>query len=125
MKTEFVCSCCKKTIVHESDFSTGYGVTDNGQKLCFDCCGEQDKNRLIETGKLPGYFTKDKDGRDIFTNWPGTFVLPVYFFRKSWHNFAGKNGRTDFWVKFNGNEYHGVQIGHNSQCATIKRTKTK
>jgi len=125
MKHEFECTVCHQNKVHESNFSTGYATNDKGEKICFDCCGDADKNYLLEHGKLSGYFSKNKDGKYHFTNWPGTFTLPVFYTRKSWHNFAGKDGRTDFWIKYNGAEYHGVQIGHNNECATIRKTKNK
>ena len=106
----------------ESDgFSTGYGIDKDGKKICFACCGEQDKQTLIETGKLSGYFSKDEKGH-YFGNWPGSFKIRVYSVRYSWHNFAGRNGRRDFWLTYNGENYHGVNIG-DQECATIKRVK--
>lgn len=124
MKNEFVCSVCGEQKTHESEISTGYGTNDKGEKVCFACCGEQDKQYLRENGILSGYFVEDDKGAR-FTNWPGTFSLPAIYVRKSWHNFAGRNGRTDFSVFFEGKEYYGRQIGHFNQCATIRAYKTK
>lgn len=123
MKHKFYCSNCKQQKTHESDFSTGYATNSKDEKICFECCGELDKQALIEDGKLTGYFVKKDDGKYYFSNWPGTFLIPVYYSRSSWHNFAGKNGRTDFWCTFQGKKYHGVQIGHNSQIARLKALK--
>ena len=124
MKHEFTCSKCGQTKIHDSDFTTGYGVNDKGEKTCYACCGLEDAKYLADNGKLQGYYVKGEDQKWYFTNWPGTLKLPVYYHKTSWHNFAGEDGRTDFWLKYNGNEYHGVQIGHNSQIATIKKIKT-
>lgn len=116
METTTVCDCGHVAV--SNGFSTGYGVDKDNKKICFACCGEGDKDTLIKTGKLSGYF----NGKE-FLNWPGTFRISVSYIRKSWHNFAGKDGRTDFWLFYNGQKYHGVQIGHNNDCATIRRTK--
>jgi len=121
----FICARCKKEKINESNITTGYGTGETGEKVCFECCGIEDANTLRETGKLTGYYCNGEDGKYYFTNWPGTLKLPVYYSRQSWHNFAGKNGRTDFWLKFEGKEFHGVQIGHFSQIATIKQLKSK
>lgn len=118
-----LCDCGHEAI--SNGFSTGYGVDKDGKKICFECCGEQDKQTLRETGKLYGYYSRDKEKGMCFTNWPGTFKLHSYYSRDSWHNFAGKNGRTDFWCQFEGHVYHGVHIGNNNECATLRRTKEK
>ena len=119
-----VCFQCNKEIIREpNSISTGYGIDKEDHKICFACCGENDRKCLLETGKMYGYFSKDKDGRWYFSNWPGSFKIHAYYTRSSWHNFAGRNGRTDFWCIFEGNHYWGVQIGHNNQCATLRKVK--
>lgn len=118
---ETFCNCGH--IAKSDGLGTGYGIDKDGNKICYYCCGENDKQELRNTGKLFGYISKNKDGKFVFTNWPGSFVIPVYSFRYSWHNFAGKNGRLDFWLNFEGNTFHGVNIGKSNQCATIKKTK--
>lgn len=123
MKTEFICSHCGQNKVHEDSLTTGYATNDKGEKICFACCGEIDRKYLNDNGKLSGYFTESAKDGDFFTNWPGTLKLRVTYKRKSWHNWTGKNGRTDFWIHTNDASYHGVQIGHNSQCATIRKVK--
>ena len=116
-----VCDCGHT--VESNGFSTGYGINDKGEKICFACCGKKDEKYLREHGVLSGYFS-GKDGKYEFSNWPGTFRLPVLSYRKSYHNFVGKDGRIDFWVVFEGNTYHGVNINHASnECATIRKTK--
>ena len=114
------CSICGKEMFSDG-LGTGYGTNEKGEKLCYSCCGEQDKKYLIENGKLSGYLSRDENGF-YFGNWPGSFKIRVYGVRYSWHNFAGKNGRRDFWLSYAGENYHGVNIGDN-ECATIKRVK--
>lgn len=49
--------------------------------------------------------------------------LRVSCSRKSWHNFAGRDGRTDVWFRMDGSEWHGVNIG-DSDIVRVKRLKT-
>ena len=119
---ETICDCGH--VAKPDGISTGYGVErDTGKKICNECCGILDKEYLLANGKLSGYFSKNKDGKWEFSNWPGTFRIPAHYAKKSNHNFAGRNGRTDFWCTFEGDLYHGVQIGHLNECATIRKIK--
>lgn len=118
MSKEICYQCNKEIIREEGSCGTGYGYDKDNNKICYACCGENDKQYLLEHGKLSGYFSNMH-----FTNWPGSFKIKAYYTRTSWHNFAGKNGRTDFWLNFEGNHYWGVQIGSNNQCATIRKIK--
>lgn len=120
--TSFICDKCHEQKTNDSQHTTGYGTNDKGEKHCYECCAKEDAAYLLEHGKLQGYFVEENK-QGYFTNWPGSLKIPIYARRVSWHNFAGRNGRTDFWLKYNGQNYHGVQIGHNSQIATIRRTK--
>jgi len=118
MKTN-VCSICKKEIVPPpNNCGTGFGVTKDAAIVCYSCCGEQDKKQLLETGIFRGYYSKG-----CFSNWPGSFKVNVYSSKQSYHNFCGRNGRTDFWFTLEGQNFHGVHIGSNNDCATVKRVK--
>lgn len=55
--------------------------------------------------------------------WDGSLAIPAYGLRCSWHNMAGRNGRTDFDFTFDGSRWHGVQIGDN-QIARVRRCKS-
>ena len=122
MKTTFTCSKCNEQKTVNQDFTTGYGVDKDGNKVCYECCGKEDERYLIDNGKLQGYLT-GQPGNEYFANWPGSFKIPVLYSRKSYHNFAGRNGRTDFWLKYKGNNYHGINIGKDNEIATIRKTK--
>ena len=120
--TKFICDCGHPESEH-LDITRGYATNKDGKTICYECCAEMDREYLRKNGKLSGYFTTDECRKSQFSNWPGSFILYAKDVRKSWHNFAGKNGRTDFWVWFECKCYHGVQIGHNNQCATIRILK--
>ena len=118
MKT-FKCSVCKKTVTPEhSTITSGYGLDKNNKKVCYACCGEQDKKAMIEDGKTVLYFDESKK---TVTNWPASLVFKVLNIRKSWHNFAGV--RYDYWFIFDGYVWHGYTIGDSTQIAHCKRTK--
>ncbi len=121
MKHEFTCNVCKLTKSHTSDSTTGYGVDKDNNKVCFQCCGDQDKKDMIKHGNAMLYMTK-KDGKYIITNWLNTlkFECPVYW--ANGHNW----GLTRHNVRFKGPDnkiWYGVTFGDNTQIAHCKRTK--
>ena len=111
MTHKFTCTACGENKTHTDPHTTGYGQDKDGNKVCFACCGLQDMQSMRDTGKGDGYLVRNDDGTHKFTNWPGTLSLSVYGIRKSFHNFAGRDGRTDFYFMFEGKEWHGVNIG--------------
>ena len=56
------------------------------------------------------------------STWAGQRFARVYHSRKSWHNMAGEDGRTDVWFMLDGSRWHGVNIGDNDLCR-VKRCK--
>ena len=122
------CNKCGKEI-ESSGIGTGYATNNKYEKICYSCCGIIDAEELRENGKLFGYFTyktvkhtssmktyEDKK----FTNWPGTFTIPVYHMRVSRNNFGAE--RRDFWFNWEGRNYWGVSIGDN-ECARVRKVK--
>mgnify|MGYP003609698120 CR=1 FL=1 len=126
------CIICKSEFVSDG-LSTGYGSDPHGHKICVNCCSLLDARNLEKTGKMTGYLTYKQESipyrktgfidisDGFFTNWPGTFKIPVYMVKKSFNNFGAL--RLDFWVDWKGKEYHGTQIRENTQIATLKRNK--
>lgn len=55
-------------------------------------------------------------------SWNGSHLFPVYYSKKSFHNMAGRDGRTDVWFIFDDSVWHGVNIGDND-IVRCKRTK--
>jgi len=119
----FKCGDCGQIKPVKTDCSTGYGwkdISPQSKPVCVECCAIEDRKIMSTTGKHSRlYYTGDK-----VTNWPGTLAFKVVSRKSSWHNFAGKNGRTDFWFVVDGYYWHGVNIGDN-QLARCKKTKQK
>ena len=119
MKNTFHCSVCDLDKVHEDEISTGYGTDNTGAKVCFECCGKQDKEKLLTLKtreKIVLYWANDR-----VTNWPGTLNIKpsrIYKSKTNWNL-----NRTDFWFNLEGKSFHGYHIGHNSQIAHIYKTK--
>ena len=113
------CSICNK-VCQSSGISTGYGITQKGEKHCYDCCAATDKKDMKANKKIILYLTQ-KDKSHTLTNWPGTLVFKIGYIRKGRHNW-GLN-RYDVWFDFNGYVWHGYQIGDNTQLCHCKQTK--
>jgi hypothetical protein len=119
----FLCSTCwvHKPIANNG-FGTGYGVDNSGLLHCYECCGKKDAENMKTNSKHFGYLSKDKDDAYWFGNWCGTLKIRIHGVSKSFHNFAGRDGRRDFWFTAYGKNWHGVNIGDN-ECATVKALK--
>lgn len=119
----FHCAVCNTDKTHtnpEGFGGTGYAVRSDGGKICYDCCGRLDAESLENLAPGEKYVLYLSNNRIV--NWPGSLKIPVTSQRKSWHNFAGKNGRTDIWFTFKGNRYHGVNVGDN-QILRVRKLK--
>jgi len=76
---------------------------------------------FIKNGKGTFYHFR-KDGYHFVGMWAGEEPRFPATVRFSHHNFAGKNGRRDFWFTINGQKWHGVNIGDND-IVRAKRLK--
>ena len=131
MKTEIL-ECGHPESPH-SDFTRGYGKDANGDRHCYECCADRDREQMREDGKTCLYLTLEDDtgrtvsqwghryGRHKLTNWPGSLTIPVGCVKTGRHNIAGR--RYDFWFTFENRQWHGVQYGDNTQIAHCKRLK--
>lgn len=121
-----------------SDITRGYGTDSQGNRHCYACCAERDKQQMRDTGKICLYLTYESganmrtdngcnrfafgryfDGK--LTNWPGSLSIPCRV-RIGQHNIA--RTRYDVWFVFEGQEWHGVQYGENTQICHCRKTKT-
>lgn len=68
------------------------------------------------------YLAPDAAGNWFASQWAGGLKLPVSNVRRSWHNMAGREGRTDCDFHFDGSRWHGVNIG-DSQLLRVRRCK--
>ena len=119
MKTEtFHCDYGNHDVtVEKSGFTVGYGVNGKGEKSCYACCAQQDREYMDREGKDTLYFSNGE-----VTNWPGSLRYPVTYQKTSRHNWGLK--RTDFWFKdYQGKNWHGYHIGHNSEICYVRRLK--
>lgn len=116
--TVFKCSQCRRIRQSTTPYTTGYGRDKRNRRICFECCGVNDRKDLLTTGKGTLYVTEDH-GRYIVTNWPGTLKVNAHG-RTGRHNMAGQ--RLDVWFQIEGQHFHGVNIGDN-QILRVKRVK--
>lgn len=108
------------------DFSTSDGKIDLSPEEIKAHNSELERLELLtmtQTGKGLLYLVSDKDGRNVIQQWAGKVVAYPQTLRKSWHNMAGKNGRTDVSFSFAGFRWHGVNIGDNQilRCKACKK----
>lgn len=103
---------------------TGYGVTQAGERICYKCCGEMDRERLLNAkpGEKSFLYLTVSEGESYLSNWPGTLKIQVYP-KRGKHNIAGR--RYDVWFSFGAHEFHGVNYGENTQICHIKRLKNE
>jgi hypothetical protein len=108
----FVCIECRTTKTVKTDGGTGYATFTRGKrgKVCYSCCAIRDQASMRKTGRATLYW--NDTGRTV-TNWPGTLSLGVTRVAKGRHNIAGT--RTDVWFRSNGQAWHGVTYGENTQ----------
>lgn len=129
----FTCHACKQRKCNNDDLTTGYGIDDNGKRICFACCGERDRLSMREGKPIALYLNmpttlymgqNHANGSNFasLTNWPGTLKIVLHGVRKGYHNMAGY--RYDVWFTFEGHKWHGVQYGDNTQicrCRTVRK----
>lgn len=123
----FTCSVCGETKPVQTSGGTGYGRDKQDRLGCYQCCGVQDKARMLRDGKTTMYLTYSVSPGTFnvlsgqVSNWPGTLKFPVHVVHRSHHNLA--RYRYDFWFTCEGQTWHGYQVGDNTQIAHCRRTK--
>ena len=115
----FYCSHCKSTLPRPTGTGgTGYAVKRNGHKVCYACCADVDRKFMVKHGENWMYLS---DGK--LTNWPGTLTFKPFESWSTGHNWYGVTQR---YVRFNGPDgyvWTGRQVGENSDCCRVRRTK--
>ena len=92
--------CGHQPSSHE-EYSTSYGINNNGKKLCYECCTKADKNRLLTDDHFIGYI----DGQKL-TNWPGHILGRVLYWGKN-HNWS-RERRYIRIIDCHGQEWYGT-----------------
>lgn len=124
MKTLELLECGHPESEH-SEITRGYGTDAQGNRHCYTCCAEQDKAQMRNQGRITLYLTTKPDlggsyGDAEISNWPGSLKLRGRY-HKGRHNIA--RTRYDVWFTFEGNNWHGVQYGDNTQLVHCKKVK--
>lgn len=121
----FTCLRCKQEKEIQTSGGTGYSYSrDNpGEKTCYECCAEVDKEWMRTHDKITLYLSmrQDPNTRYEATNWPGTLRLPVHRIAHSVNNWGAP--RVDAWFYFEGCMWHGTQLGNYTQILRCKRNK--
>lgn len=117
----FLCSSCWQYLPVQTGGGTGYARDSEDRLVCYRCCGLHDGERM-KRGEPIVLYLSDREG--WVTNWPGTLKAPIDYVKRSYHNFAGRDGRRDVWFRFAGRRWHGVCIGDSqlTRCKPLKET---
>jgi hypothetical protein len=115
-----ICSVCGKETVSPNRLGTGYGITPNGDKVCYECCAKQDMAYMESHDKITLYHSCRE--KEEVINWPGTLRFPAFSFEGK-HNW-GLPRYDVYFVDHTGQRWHGVRIGDNTDlvhCQKIKK----
>jgi hypothetical protein len=114
---------CKPTAFYSNGnpMFTGYGITQDGSKHCYDCCALVDLENMNRDGKATLYLVQEDGKKWFITNWPGSLRFGPVNVKQGRHNFAGV--RYDTWFGYAGHTWHAVQYGDDTQIVHVKRTK--
>ncbi len=125
----FTCADCGEEKVHVNPHDcggTGYATVREGgidKKVCDECCAKRDTADMTASGRAVLYLTVEGPVSTV-SNWPGTLSLPVRSRHIGSHNIAGR--REDVWfIGPDGQEWHGVCYGCNTQLCHCRRLKGK
>ena len=113
-----------------NEFTTGYGIDQNGKKSCYDCCLESEKESMRKNGTVFAYHGKPKTKPPIkhfetgtITNWPGGIISDrVLILSHCVDNFGGE--RTYLRFEFENEIWSGFSMGE-GMYLRAKRTKLK
>ena len=127
---DFTCSQCGRVCALPPAGHTGaagYALDERKNKICYDCCAQNDKAWMREKGTISLYLTKDASGLWQACNWPGTLCFPVIGNRVSTSKAAAYGRyipRTDAWFVFEGWVWHCVSKG-DMDLARCRKTKER
>lgn len=109
--------------------TTGTAHTSDGQEICWECAGKQERQYMVDHGENTMYLSR-KGSQYYVQNWPGTLEFPTGAPQRGVHNIC--RYRFDFWFAGpDGYIWHGTQYGHDKgqpisgYYCHVKRTKEK
>lgn len=107
-----ICDKCGNNCIAKGS-ATGYGVDDKGNKLCYPCCAQLERDQMDETGKIILYL--DEKNRKV-TNWTGELSYSVRSLTKHKDN----KGATAYFRDHNDNLWCAVRRGDMDACRARK-----
>lgn len=97
MMTTELLECGHETSPHDSNFTTGYGKDESGNRYCYACCQQRDIDAMRKDGRIMAYLSSD--GKTI-TGWPGYKLATVISEREtSAGGFARHTKITRVWAR--------------------------
>lgn len=116
----FTCSQCGQTKLTDPNGGTGYGLDNEGKKVCYACCALNDSQALAELQPKERYLLY-WDGKEVI-NWPGSLRITPTGVHKGRHNIA--RTQETVYFKHKGHSFTGRQYGSNSQILHVVKTKS-
>lgn len=96
--------------------ATGYALTHEGERICYGCCAEDDRETMRHTGRITLYLNAHE-----VKNWPGTLRLPII--RRTEQRRAQFGlPRIEVWFMFEGQSWHGVHLGDDNTLVRCVRS---
>lgn len=131
----FTCSRCNEAKPVNASGGTGYAVNSEGGKVCYSCCADIDRARMLETGRATLYLSPENrptptgvarylNARGDVRNWPGTLRFPFSGLRVARHNIAGRV-YTAYFTGPDGATWSARNYGEHSDIAHCRRLKSR
>ena len=105
--------------------TTGYGLDNEGHKICYACCADSDRQWMNEHDQITLYLSdRQEQGltRYYVSNWPGSLEYRAFDVVEGRHNIARTQTRFSFRDD-NGQLWHGRQYGQWTQLAHCRKAK--
>jgi len=127
------CSKCHKECKTDNPHFTGYSKDDEGNILCYACCGELDRAYMRDHDRITLYLTYHNLTDQIelnlprfeVTNWPGTLRYAAHV-STTIKKYTTWRIRHDVWFEDEtGVWWYGRHQGENNELVYCKRLKWK
>ena len=120
----FYCDRCGKSSSLHLDFKARHARLGNGKRVCYNCCGVIDRERMMRDGTAMLYLGREftRPHGYVVGNWPNTLRFDITDIRMGRHNLC--HVRHDVWFIGPDNYlWWGVQYGTHTEIVHCKRTK--
>jgi hypothetical protein len=120
MKPDIVCDGCGSIVRPENNFTTGYGETPDGKKLCYSCCNTQEAAEFSAADTFCCYLSGDGSAA---TTWPGGKLATVTYKKRQRGGFGGEYWTVDA-IAPDGSKWYG-RGGGPGMYLRLRRRKEK